>query len=126
MNFLCNLMIFLCNDGCTNITETSQILQKYCDSLICFLFFFKSDACFFFQLKELGVIVYDCSCLAMDLHRIFALYWQLQYRDYIPSIWSKRVTAVFSKDEPLELKLNNTDAYAYVSVRSSFTCSIFV
>lgn len=81
---------------------------------------------FFFQLKELGVIVYDCSCLAMDLHRIFALYWQLQYRDYIPSIWSKRVTAVFSKDEPLELKLNNTDAYAYVSVRSSFTCSYFV
>ncbi|KAA0713331.1 Inactive phospholipase D5 [Triplophysa tibetana] len=74
------------------------------------------------KLKELGVIVYDCSCLAMDLHRIFALYWQLQYRDYIPSIWSKRVTAVFSKDEPLELKLNNTDAYAYVSTSPELFC----
>lgn len=71
-----------------------------------------------FQLKELGVIVYDCSCLALDLHRIFSFYWQLQYRDYIPSIWSKRVTAVFSRDQPLQLRLNNTDASAYVSVRS--------
>ncbi|XP_057194078.1 inactive phospholipase D5 isoform X2 [Triplophysa rosa] len=74
------------------------------------------------KLKELGVIVYNCSCLAMDLHRIFALYWQLQHRDYIPSIWSKRVTAVFSKDEPLELKLNNTDAYAYVSTSPELFC----
>ncbi|XP_051986350.1 inactive phospholipase D5 [Xyrauchen texanus] len=75
------------------------------------------------KLKELGVIVFDCSCLALDLHRIFSFYWQLQYRDYIPSIWSKRVTAVFSRDKPVQLRLNNTDASAYVSTSPELFCS---
>ncbi|XP_067314364.1 inactive phospholipase D5 isoform X1 [Pseudorasbora parva] len=74
------------------------------------------------KLKELGVIMYDCSCLALDLHRIFSFYWQLQYRDYIPSIWSKRVTAVFSRDQPLHLRLNSTDAAAYVSTSPELFC----
>ncbi|XP_051997145.1 inactive phospholipase D5-like isoform X1 [Xyrauchen texanus] len=74
------------------------------------------------KLKELGVIVYDCSCLALDLHRMFSFYWQLQYRDYIPSIWSKRVTAVFSRDEPAQLRLNNTDASVFVSTSPELFC----
>uniref|UniRef100_A0A672QYE2 Inactive phospholipase D5-like n=1 Tax=Sinocyclocheilus grahami TaxID=75366 RepID=A0A672QYE2_SINGR len=74
------------------------------------------------KLKELGVIMFDCSCLALDLHRIFSFYWQLQYRDYIPSIWSKRVTAVFSRDKPLQFRLNNTDASAYVSTSPELFC----
>ncbi|KAK1905114.1 Inactive phospholipase D5, partial [Dissostichus eleginoides] len=65
--------------------------------------------------KELGVLVYDCSCLALDLHRVFSLYWGLQYRDFIPSFWSKRLFALFNRDEPLELTLNSTKAQAYVS-----------
>uniref|UniRef100_A0A3Q3LUD5 Phospholipase D family member 5 n=1 Tax=Mastacembelus armatus TaxID=205130 RepID=A0A3Q3LUD5_9TELE len=47
--------------------------------------------------KELGVMAYNCSCLALDLHRVFSFYWQLHERDYIPSIWSKRVTALYGK-----------------------------
>ncbi|XP_051563782.1 inactive phospholipase D5-like isoform X2 [Myxocyprinus asiaticus] len=74
------------------------------------------------KLKELGVIVFDCSCLALDLHRIFSFYWQLQYRDYIPSIWSKRVTAVFNRDKPVQLRLNNTDVSAYVSTSPELFC----
>uniref|UniRef100_UPI003AABFC94 inactive phospholipase D5-like n=1 Tax=Centroberyx gerrardi TaxID=166262 RepID=UPI003AABFC94 len=65
--------------------------------------------------KELGVLVYDCSCLALDLHRVFSLYWGLQYKDFIPSFWSKRLFALFNRDEPLELTLNSTKAQAYVS-----------
>ncbi|KAK9541320.1 hypothetical protein VZT92_001373 [Zoarces viviparus] len=65
--------------------------------------------------KELGVLVYDCSCLALDLHKVFSLYWGLQYRDFIPSFWSKRVFALFNRDVPLELTLNSTKAQAYVS-----------
>ncbi|XP_062303827.1 inactive phospholipase D5 isoform X2 [Osmerus eperlanus] len=72
--------------------------------------------------KELGVIVYNCSCLALDLHRVFSFYWQLQYRDYIPSIWSKRVTALYGKDSPLALTLNETDATAYVSASPEPFC----
>ncbi|XP_063730395.1 inactive phospholipase D5-like [Eleginops maclovinus] len=65
--------------------------------------------------KELGVLVYDCSCLALDLHRVFSLYWGLQYRDFIPSFWSKRLFALFNRDAPLNLTLNSTKAQAYVS-----------
>lgn len=68
------------------------------------------------QRKELGVVVYNCSCLALDLHRVFSFYWQLHDRDYIPSIWSKRVTALYGRHEALDLKLNATPASAYVSV----------
>lgn len=70
------------------------------------------------QRKELGVVVYNCSCLALDLHRVFSFYWQLHERDYIPSIWSKRVTALYGKHEALELQLNAIQATAYVSVRN--------
>lgn len=69
------------------------------------------------QRKELGVMVYNCSCLALDLHRVFSFYWQLHERDYIPSIWSKRVTALYGRHGALELQLNATRATAYVSVR---------
>ncbi|XP_051937182.1 inactive phospholipase D5-like [Hippocampus zosterae] len=65
--------------------------------------------------KELGVLVYNCSCLALDLHRVFNVYWGLQYKDFIPSFWSKRLFAIFNKDSPLELALNGTKARAYVS-----------
>lgn len=73
------------------------------------------------QRKELGVLVYNCSCLALDLHRIFSFYWQLHDRDYIPSIWSKRVTALYGRHDALELQLNASQAAAYVSVRNNLT-----
>ncbi|XP_040892480.1 inactive phospholipase D5 isoform X2 [Toxotes jaculatrix] len=72
--------------------------------------------------KELGVVVYNCSCLALDFHRVFSFYWQLHERDYIPSIWSKRVTALYGKDDALELQLNATDATAYVSTSPDLFC----
>nr|XP_020451961.1 inactive phospholipase D5-like [Monopterus albus] len=72
--------------------------------------------------NELGVVVYNCSCLALDLHRVFSFYWQLHDRDYIPSIWSKRVTALYGKHEALELQLNATQATAYVSTSPDLFC----
>uniref|UniRef100_A0A3B5PZ84 Phospholipase D family member 5 n=1 Tax=Xiphophorus maculatus TaxID=8083 RepID=A0A3B5PZ84_XIPMA len=72
--------------------------------------------------KELGVVVYNCSCLALDLHRVFSFYWQLHDRDYIPSIWSKRVTALYGKHEALELQLNTTPATAYLSTSPEHFC----
>ncbi|XP_072246787.1 inactive phospholipase D5-like [Leuresthes tenuis] len=65
--------------------------------------------------KELGVLVYNCSCLALDLHKVFSLYWGLHYKDFIPSFWSKRLFALFNRDRPLELEVNSTNALAYVS-----------
>ncbi|XP_036410338.1 inactive phospholipase D5 [Megalops cyprinoides] len=74
------------------------------------------------KMKELGVIIYNCSCLVLDLDRIFSLYWQLEYKDYIPSIWSKRVTALYNKDNALSLLLNNTHARAFVSSSPDLFC----
>lgn len=71
------------------------------------------------QRKELGVMVFNCSCLALDLHRVFLFYWQLHDRDYIPSIWSKRVTALYGRHDGLELQLNSSQAVAYVSVSNN-------
>ncbi|XP_070684417.1 inactive phospholipase D5 [Pempheris klunzingeri] len=73
--------------------------------------------------KELGVLVYNCSCLALDLHRIFSFYWQLHEKDYIPSIWSKRVTALYGRHEALQLQLNSTQAAAYLSTSPELFCS---
>ncbi|XP_063740387.1 inactive phospholipase D5 isoform X2 [Eleginops maclovinus] len=73
--------------------------------------------------KELGVVVYNCSCLALDLHRVFSFYWQLHERDYIPSIWSKRVTAIYGRHDALELQLNATEAAAYVSTSPELFCA---
>ncbi|KAM3624434.1 uncharacterized protein V6R79_023336 [Siganus canaliculatus] len=73
--------------------------------------------------KELGLVVYNCSCLALDLHRVFSFYRQLHERDYIPSIWSKRVTALYGKNEALELLLNGSQATAYLSTSPELFCA---
>ncbi|XP_060773126.1 inactive phospholipase D5 [Neoarius graeffei] len=71
-------------------------------------------------LKELGVIVYDCRCLAVDLHRIFNLYWQLAYKEFVPSIWSKRLSALYSKD--FLFHFNGSNAKAYFSSSPNIFC----
>ncbi|XP_074521488.1 inactive phospholipase D5 isoform X1 [Halichoeres trimaculatus] len=73
--------------------------------------------------KELGLVLYNCSCLALDLHRVFSFYWQLHERDYIPSIWSKRVTALYGRHDALELQLNSSEASAYVSTSPDLFCA---
>ncbi|XP_055026672.2 inactive phospholipase D5 [Misgurnus anguillicaudatus] len=76
----------------------------------------------FSTMKEFGIIIYDCSCLAMDLNKIFSLYWQLQYKDFVPSIWSKKLTALYNKDKSLQLYLNDTEAKAYISSSPDVFC----
>lgn len=78
---------------------------------------------FVLQRKELGVLVYDCSCLALDLHRVFNLYWGLKHKDFIPSFWSKRLFALFNRNAPLEFTINSTKAQAYISVSDSESVS---
>uniref|UniRef100_G3VES0 5'-3' exonuclease PLD3 n=1 Tax=Sarcophilus harrisii TaxID=9305 RepID=G3VES0_SARHA len=45
------------------------------------------------QVKELGVVVYNCSCLAQDLAKVFEAYWYLGQPDSsIPSPWPDNYT----------------------------------
>ncbi|XP_061084501.1 inactive phospholipase D5-like [Conger conger] len=75
------------------------------------------------KVKEVGVIISNCSCLVLDLHRIFSLYWQLQYKDFVPSIWSKRLSALYNKEKILTLSFNNSrKAKAYMSSSPDVFC----
>ncbi|XP_014862479.1 PREDICTED: inactive phospholipase D5-like isoform X1 [Poecilia mexicana] len=65
--------------------------------------------------KELGVVVYDCKPLALDLHKIFSLYWGLQHKTFIPTFWSKRLFPFFSKEKPGSLLVNQTKVETYIS-----------
>lgn len=74
------------------------------------------------QMKELGVVVYNCSCLVADLQRIFALYSSLKNKSKIPSSWSKRLYAVYDTQKKLTLNLNETQSKAFISVSSFGEC----
>lgn len=63
----------------------------------------------------------DCSCLVADLHRVFSLYWQLQYKEFVPSLWSKKLSALTSRDQNLRLQLDDTEAQVYISVSPRLT-----
>ncbi|NXW88668.1 PLD3 Phospholipase, partial [Alopecoenas beccarii] len=68
------------------------------------------------QVKELGAAVYNCSCLAEDLGKIFEAYWALGVPDAtVPVPWPANYSTAFNAETPLELKLNGTDAAVYFS-----------
>lgn len=75
------------------------------------------------QVKELGVVVYNCSCLAADLSKIFEAYWFLGESKSIPSPWPERFSTMYNKDTPLQLPLNNTPSNVYLSSSPPSLCA---
>ncbi|XP_067275798.1 5'-3' exonuclease PLD3 [Pseudorasbora parva] len=67
------------------------------------------------QVKELGAVVYDCSCLAEDLGKIFEAYWYLNQTKTVPAHWPSNYSTLYNKDTPMQLSLNGTDASVYLS-----------
>lgn len=68
------------------------------------------------QVKELGVVMYNCSCLAKDLSKIFEAYWYLgQAGSYIPPTWPPSYDTVYNQNTPMEICLNGTAALAYLA-----------
>lgn len=68
------------------------------------------------QVKELGSTVYNCSCLAQDLGKIFDVYWTLgEPNATIPSPWPDKFSTNFNKETPMETAMNNTQALVYLS-----------
>lgn len=68
------------------------------------------------QVKELGVVVYNCSCLAEDLGKIFEAYWSIGGTNgSIPDPWPSNYSTPYNKDNPMQLKFNNTPASVYFS-----------
>ncbi|KAI4874729.1 hypothetical protein NFI96_028351 [Prochilodus magdalenae] len=69
------------------------------------------------QVKEVGVSVEDCSCLAQDALRIFGVYWEIggQKNGSLPPYWPGRFSALSSSKYPLAVKFNGVPARVYLS-----------
>ncbi|XP_075151509.1 5'-3' exonuclease PLD3-like [Haematobia irritans] len=60
------------------------------------------------QVKEMGVLVSNCSSLAMDLEKIFEEYWLLgNPSSTIPAKWPHEYSTQFNFKNPMNLFLNN-------------------
>ncbi|XP_032655343.1 5'-3' exonuclease PLD3-like isoform X2 [Chelonoidis abingdonii] len=76
------------------------------------------------QVKELGAVLYNCSCVAGDLHRIFAMYHALGGQGAsLPTVWPAYVSAKSSLSHPLKLQLNGSSAELYLSSSPPALCS---
>ncbi|KAJ8280848.1 hypothetical protein GJAV_G00059810 [Gymnothorax javanicus] len=76
------------------------------------------------QVKELGAVVYNCSCLAEDLGKIFKAYWYLgEPGKTIPSHWPSTYSTTFNKDTPMELSFNGTPSSTYLSSSPPALCA---
>ncbi|XP_042348791.1 5'-3' exonuclease PLD3 isoform X2 [Plectropomus leopardus] len=69
------------------------------------------------QVKEVGLSVEDCSCLAQDAYRIFGVYWSIggANNGSLPPYWPARLSAQYSSQNPLHLKFNGVPAQVYLS-----------
>lgn len=76
------------------------------------------------QVKELGAAVYNCSCLARDLAKVFEAYWILGLPNAsIPAPWPASFSTSFNMETPLELNLNDTPAAVYFSSAPPSLCA---
>lgn len=69
------------------------------------------------QVKEVGLSVQNCSCLAQDAFRIFGVYWSIGglNNGSLPPYWPARLSALSSAEKPLRLKFNGVPAQVYLS-----------
>ena len=68
-------------------------------------------------MKELGVAIYNCSCVAQDVAKVFEAYWALGAPNAsIPTPWPSNFSTPFNMETPLRLRLNGTPSALYFSV----------
>ena len=71
------------------------------------------------EVKELGVVIYNCSRLAHDLIKIFNSYWMMSHRNAsIPEHWPVTFDTLFTHEHPLLVNLSGIPSSIYISVRS--------
>lgn len=66
------------------------------------------------QVKEMGVLVTDCACMATDMNKIFDVYWELGQQDSkIPSPWPAELATNINSLS--RLNLTNPSLQVYLS-----------
>ncbi|XP_012151519.2 5'-3' exonuclease PLD3 [Megachile rotundata] len=54
------------------------------------------------QVKELGLVVFNCSCLANDYAKIFDVYWMVSEEGKIPAVWPDSFTTKINLKNPMK------------------------
>ena len=55
------------------------------------------------QVKEVGVLVRDCACLAEDMAKVWEVYWALGGQENVPERWPARLETRYNAETPLEV-----------------------
>ncbi|KAJ8979443.1 hypothetical protein NQ317_006757 [Molorchus minor] len=68
------------------------------------------------QVKEMGIVIQNCSCLAEDIQKIFEVYWALgEDNAKVPPTWPVSYTTKFNFNTPLDLLYDNETFKTYFS-----------
>uniref|UniRef100_A0A1E1WLW6 PLD phosphodiesterase domain-containing protein n=1 Tax=Pectinophora gossypiella TaxID=13191 RepID=A0A1E1WLW6_PECGO len=68
------------------------------------------------QVKELGIVAYNCSCLATDLAKIFDVYWSLGTPDAsVPDSWPAELSTDVNLEHPINISNGQHSYGAYIS-----------
>lgn len=68
-------------------------------------------------MKELGVAIFNCPCLASDMNKMMEIYWLMGApKAKLPSRWPISLSTAYNKNSPLSVRLNNHQSAVYFSV----------
>lgn len=68
------------------------------------------------QVKELGVAIYNCSTLAIDLEKIFTSYWEMGLpNSTLPDPWPSKYDTNITKLHPLLVNEDNVSSQIYIA-----------
>ncbi|KAI4504438.1 hypothetical protein M0802_000909 [Mischocyttarus mexicanus] len=67
------------------------------------------------QVKELGLVALNCSCLATDYAKIFDIYWQLGKDGRLPPTWPDSVNTKINIDNPMNFSLMGNKYKTYIA-----------
>lgn len=75
------------------------------------------------QVKELGVLITNCSCLAKDVQKVFNVYWDMGKENAaIPPSWPNDYSTNINSTNPISVEFNgNSKINTYLSVWMIFS-----
>uniref|UniRef100_A0AAV2JI85 Uncharacterized protein n=1 Tax=Knipowitschia caucasica TaxID=637954 RepID=A0AAV2JI85_KNICA len=77
------------------------------------------------QVKELGVVIYNCSTLATDLEKIFNSYWEMGLpNSTLPDPWPSKYDTNINKERPLLLNARNISSQIYITGTPPLFCPV--
>ncbi|CAL8286187.1 unnamed protein product [Lota lota] len=75
------------------------------------------------EVKELGALIYNCTSLAKDLHKIFQSFWAMgEPNSSLPEPWPSTYDTTINKDLPLVVNDGNVSSRIYLSGSPPLFC----